>query len=128
MWNPGKRSVFQKLVHGLYAQALKRSDKVFFQNPDDLKLFQEMHLLDANKPTVVVNGSGVNVQDFDVTPLPKMNKGRSKPHSYLLHAFWVIKACVNMLNRHVSSKQKYPEAEFHLVGWIDDNPFGHFSS
>ncbi len=36
----GKRSLFQKMVHGLYAQALKHAHKVFFQNPDDLKLFQ----------------------------------------------------------------------------------------
>ena len=49
---------FPKMVHGLYAQALKHSDKVFFQNPDDLKLFQDMQLLDANKPNVVVHGSG----------------------------------------------------------------------
>lgn len=35
-----KRSIFQKLVHGLYQQALSRSHKAFFQNPDDLKLFR----------------------------------------------------------------------------------------
>lgn len=69
------------MVHGLYAQALKHSEKVFFQNPDDLKLFQDMHLLERNKPTVVVNGSGVNVQDFTVMPLPKMHKDKSKHHS-----------------------------------------------
>src|SRR5690606_2461511 len=33
-----KRSFFQKIVHGLYQQALSHSHKVFFQNPDDLKL------------------------------------------------------------------------------------------
>ncbi len=37
----GKRSIFQKMVHGLYAHALKHAHKVFFQNPDDLKLFQK---------------------------------------------------------------------------------------
>uniref|UniRef100_UPI00260EFE09 glycosyltransferase n=1 Tax=uncultured Psychrobacter sp. TaxID=259303 RepID=UPI00260EFE09 len=32
----GERSRFQKLVHGLYQQALSKTTKVFFQNPDDL--------------------------------------------------------------------------------------------
>ncbi len=41
-----------------------------------------MHLLDANKPTVVVNGSGVNVQDFDVMPLPKNEQGQVKASFY----------------------------------------------
>ena len=44
-----KRSVFQKLVHGLYQQALSRSHKVFFQNPDDLKLFQDLKLLSLHQ-------------------------------------------------------------------------------
>ena len=82
----GKHSLFQKMVHGLYAQALKHSDKVFFQNPDDLKLFQDMHLLEADKLAVVVNGSGVNVQDFDVMPLPKNQQGQVKAsHSFSSH-------------------------------------------
>src|SRR5690606_30713847 len=65
-----KRSIFQKLVHGLYQQALSHSHKAFFQNPDDLKLFQDLKLLNAQTPTVVVNGSGVNIADFNVLPLP----------------------------------------------------------
>ena len=63
------RSIFQKLVYGLYQQALVRSHKAFFQNPDDLKLFQNLKLLNAQTPTVVVNGSGVNIADFNVLPL-----------------------------------------------------------
>lgn len=118
----GKRSFFQKLVHCLYAQALKRSDKVFFQNPDDLKLFQDMHLLDANKPTVVVNGSGVNVQDFDVMPLPKDDAGVVKALFLLIARLLGDKGVREYAESARIIKEKHPEAEFHLVGWIDDNP------
>ena len=118
----GKRSLFQKLVHGLYAQALKRSDKVFFQNPDDLKLFQEMHLLEISKPTVVVNGSGVNVQDFDVMPLPKDDAGVVKASFLLIARFLGDKGVREYAESARIIKEKHPEAEFHLVGWIDDNP------
>ena len=118
----GKRSVFQKMVHGLYAQALKRSDKVFFQNPDDLKLFQDMHLLDADKPTVVVNGSGVNVQDFDVMPLPKNEQGQVKASFLLIARLLGDKGVREYAESARIIKAQYPESEFHLVGWIDDNP------
>ena len=118
----GKRSLFQKMVHGLYAQALKHSDKVFFQNPDDLKLFQDMHLLDANKPNVVVNGSGVNVQDFDVMPLPKNAQGQVKASFLLIARLLGDKGVREYAESARIIKAQYPEAEFHLVGWIDDNP------
>ncbi|NHC03388.1 glycosyltransferase family 4 protein [Acinetobacter sp. 187] len=118
----GKRSLFQKMVHGLYAQALKHSDKVFFQNPDDLKLFQDMHLLEANKPTVVVNGSGVNVQDFDVMPLPKNQQGQVKASFLLIARLLGDKGVREYAESARIIKEKHPEAEFHLVGWIDDNP------
>ena len=117
-----KRSIFQKLVHGLYAQALKYAHKVFFQNPDDLKLFEEMHLLEANKPAVVVNGSGVNVQDFEVMPLPINEQGGVKASFLLIARLLGDKGIREYMVAARSIKAQYPEAEFHLVGWIDDNP------
>lgn len=118
----GQRSIFQKMVHGLYAQALKHANKVFFQNPDDLKLFQDMHLLAADKPTVVVNGSGVNVQDFKVMPLPKNDAGVVKASFLLIARLLGDKGIREYAETARIIKQDYPEAEFHLVGWIDDNP------
>lgn len=118
----GQRSLFQKLVHGLYAQALKHAQKVFFQNPDDLKLFQDMQLLEANKPTVVVNGSGVNVQDFDVMPLPLNNQGIVKASFLLIARLLGDKGVREYAEAARIIKAKYPETEFHLVGWVDDNP------
>jgi len=118
----GKRSLFQKMVHRLYGYALKHADKVFFQNPDDLKLFQDMQLLSANKPTVVVNGSGVNVQDFAVLPLPKNAQGVTHASFLLIARLLGDKGVREYAAAAKIVKAKYPEAEFHLVGWIDDNP------
>lgn len=118
----GKRSIFQKMVHGLYAQALKYTEKVFFQNPDDLKLFQEMHLLDLKKPSVVVNGSGVNVQDFEVMPLPLKEQGEVKASFLLIARLLGDKGVREYAEAARIIKARHPEAEFHLVGWIDDNP------
>jgi glycosyltransferase involved in cell wall biosynthesis len=118
----GQRSIFQKIVHGLYAQALKHAHKVFFQNPDDLKLFQDMHLLEPQKSTVVVNGSGVNVQDFDVMPLPVNAQGEVKASFLLIARLLGDKGVREYAEASRIVKEQYPEAEFHLVGWIDENP------
>ena len=118
----GKRSFFQKMVHWLYAQALKCSEKVFFQNPDDLKLFQALSLLDSQKPAVVVNGSGVNVQDFDVMPLPLDEQGKVKASFLLIARLLGDKGIREYAEAARIIKAQHPETEFHLVGWIDDNP------
>ena len=118
----GQRSIFQKMVHGLYAQALKYAHKVFFQNPDDLKLFQSMQLLSPQKPTVVVNGSGVNVQDFAVLDLPKNEHGQAKVSFLLIARLLGDKGVREYAEAARIIKAKHPEVEFHLVGWIDENP------
>lgn len=118
----GKRSIFQKMVHGLYAQALKHAHKVFFQNPDDLKLFQSMQLVSPQKPTVVVNGSGVNVQDFAVLDLPKNEQGQVKASFLLIARLLGDKGVREYAEAARIIKVEHPEVEFHLVGWVDENP------
>src|SRR5690606_11207686 len=117
-----KRSIFQKLVHGLYQQALLRSHKAFFQNPDDLKLFQDLKLLNAQKPTVVVNGSGVNVSDFNVLPLPKNEQLQVKISFLLIARLLIDKGVREYVHAAEIIKRRYPHVEFNLVGWIDTNP------
>lgn len=117
-----KRSIFQKLVHGLYQQALSRSHKAFFQNPDDLKLFQDLKLLNAQIPTVVVNGSGVNVADFNVLPLPVTVDQKVKISFLLIARLLVDKGIREYAEAAKIIKHKYPYVEFNLVGWIDENP------
>jgi glycosyltransferase involved in cell wall biosynthesis len=117
-----KRSIFQQLVHGLYQQALSRSHKVFFQNPDDLKLFQDLKLLNAQIPTVVVNGSGVNIADFNVLPLPVTADKKIKISFLLIARLLVDKGVREYAEAAKIIKHKYPYVEFNLVGWIDENP------
>ncbi|MGA6878201.1 glycosyltransferase family 4 protein [Acinetobacter sp. AND/436] len=117
-----KRSFFQKIVHGLYQQALSHSHKVFFQNPDDLKLFQDLKLLQPNLPTVVVNGSGVNVTDFNVLPFPVNAQNNPKLSFLLIARLLGDKGVREYAEAAKLIKLQYPEVEFHLVGWIDENP------
>ena len=117
-----KRSIFQKLVHGLYQQALSRSHKAFFRNPDDLKLFQDLKLLSSNTPAVVVNGSGVNVTDFNVLPLPQNEQQQAKISFLLIARLLLDKGIREYAQAAKIIKNKYPHVEFNLVGRIDENP------
>lgn len=118
----GQRSGFQKLVHGLYQQALSKSAKVFFQNSDDLNLFKKLQILKPSTPAVVVNGSGVDVADFSVLPFPKDASGNIIPSFLLIARLLKDKGIVEYVEAAKIIKEQYPSAEFHLVGWIDENP------
>lgn len=116
------RSIFQKLVHGLYQQALSQCSKTFFQNPDDLALFRALKLLQSNIPAVVVNGSGVNVSDFDVMPL-LLNRQNQVAISFLLIARLLgDKGVREYAEAAAIIKKNHPDIQFNLVGWIDENP------
>ena len=117
-----KRSIFQKLVHALYQQALSRSHKAFFQNPDDLKLFQDLNLLKSQISSVVVNGSGVNVTDFNILPLPTNEQQQAKISFLLIARLLIDKGVREYALAAEIIKQKHPNVEFNLVGWIDENP------
>lgn len=65
-----KARILKKLVLLLYKIGLACADSVIFQNPDDLKEFVQNGLVKERK-TLVVNGSGVNMNKFRVAPYPE---------------------------------------------------------
>ena len=116
-----KKSFFQKLVHWLYAGALNRTQKIFFQNPDDEQLFRQMQIVQPNAKTVVVNGSGVDVSEYAVTPFP-MSQQQPAIHFLLIARLLGDKGVREYAQAAQIIRVKYPYAQFSLVGWIDDNP------
>ncbi|TXD98102.1 glycosyltransferase family 4 protein [Psychrobacter frigidicola] len=117
-----QRSVFQTLIYSLHQQALAKSSKVFFQNPDDLNLFKKLNLLKSTTPTVIVNGSGVDVADFNVLPFPHDDSGNIKTSFLLIARLLKDKGIVEYVEAAKIIKEQHPAAEFHLVGYIDENP------
>lgn len=115
------RSAFQRAIHGLYRVALGRTSKVFFQNRDDEALFRQMKLLPANVPTVVVNGSGVDVRQYDVVPLPKAG-GQPLCRFLLIARLLGAKGVREYVQAAQAMRARHPQVRFDVVGWIDDNP------
>ncbi|MDK9688104.1 glycosyltransferase family 4 protein [Halomonas sp. LC1] len=113
----GKRGLVQRLARGLYTQALKRANLVFFQNPDDEALFRELGLLKASVPSCVVNGSGIDTRRFDVVPLTNQ-----APTFLLIARLLGDKGIREYVAAAAHVRERYPKAVFRLVGGLDENP------
>ncbi|MBL3554919.1 MULTISPECIES: glycosyltransferase family 4 protein [Marinobacter] len=112
----GKRGLLRKLVQRLYRFGLAKSRKVFFQNPDDEELFRKLDLLPVAVPSCVVNGSGVDVTEYSVAPLPY------RPSFLLIARLLGDKGVREYAEAARLVKAQCPLASFKLVGWVDDNP------
>ena len=112
-----RQGLVTRLVRMLYRFALRRTHKVFFQNPDDERLFRELGLLPANIPSVVVNGSGVDVAQFPVHPLPV-----GPPVFLMIARLLGDKGVREYAEAARRIKARQPEVRFQVVGWIDSNP------
>ena len=111
-----ERKLLKRLVQHLYRFALSKTEKVFFQNPDDLELFSASGILSDKTSAVIVNGSGVDVASFDVAPLPV------QPHFLLIARLLGDKGVREYVQAAAIVKKRYPDTVFSLVGWLDENP------
>lgn len=111
-----KSKILLKAICGLYALALNSVDGIFFQNRDDAALFHLRKILGPNARTIVVNGSGVDIAEFAVAPLPPQI-------SFLLIARLLgDKGVREYVQAARKIRQQDPSIVFNLVGWIDENP------
>ncbi|WP_083004984.1 glycosyltransferase family 4 protein [Halomonas sp. GT] len=113
----GKRALVYQVVRRLYAAALNRADKVFFQNPDDDALFRELGILHERVPSQVLNGSGVDMNHFTVAPLPA-----GPPRFLLIARLLGDKGVRQYADAARRIKQRHPEIVFQLAGDTDSNP------
>lgn len=103
--------LLRNLVEQLYRFAFRLNERVFFQNPDDRDLFVNKGLVSSEK-VMLINGSGVNIDYYCQMDLPE------KKNVFLMIARLLKeKGFREYIMAAGLVKQKYPEAEFLLVGW-----------
>lgn len=113
----GKRALIQRIARELYRFALKRATLIFFQNPDDRTDFEHLGLLPRGVPVVIVNGSGVDTEEFAPVRYP------GTPIRFLLIARLLgDKGVREYALAALQVRNEHPTAEFHLVGGLDPNP------
>lgn len=111
------RGGLRLLAQQLYAIALARVEKVFFQNPDDRNLFVQRRVLAAKVASCVVNGSGVDLEEFPVRPLPQ-----GGPHFLFMARLMVPKGIREYAEAARMVRAQHPSARFVVLGDFDDNP------
>lgn len=110
-----KRRILRSLAKSLYKIALKRCELVFFQNLDDIELFIKLRIV-KQKQTALINGSGVDLNYYQIKPLPK------KPSFLLIARLIIEKGIQEYIEAAYIIRDRYPESVFTIVGWIDSSP------
>lgn len=109
-----KRRILRSFVSLQYKIALKKHQKVFFQNPDDMELFRK---IGVKGNSVLINGSGVDIDMFMHSP-PLM-----EPMTFLfVGRLLKDKGIYNFFEAAKMVKAKYNNVCFQVLGRIDNNP------
>ena len=109
----GRKAKFvRSITKALYKPALKKCRKVIFQNPDDAEQLIQMGCLSRDKAELV-NGSGVNLDRFQRTPLPEQ--------TVFLMVSRIIreKGIMEYCKAAQTVKKDHPQVRFILLGAFD---------
>lgn len=109
--------VLSRVLRGLVRVALSGVHVVFFQNPDDLRAFRSDGLVGKRQRTVLIAGSGVDLERFDFTPLPP------PPLRFLMVARLIRdKGVHEYVEAARLVRAVHPEVRVQLLGPLDANP------
>jgi glycosyltransferase involved in cell wall biosynthesis len=109
-------SVIARLVEKLYRAALRNCHSVVFQNPDDQNEFVRRALVKPAPLSFVVNGSGIDLQQFSPVALP------AEAVFLLIARILRDKGIAEFCAAAQRVRSRFPEARFRIVGWFDENP------
>lgn len=101
----------------LYKLAINYNNHIFFQNPDDILFFKHHGLLKNTKEkAVLINGSGIDINEFTPTPFPEL------PSFLLIARLISDKGIREYVEAAQIIKKKHPSIKFRVAGWLDKNP------
>lgn len=109
-----KRRLVRKILTFEYRASIPKASNVFFQNPDDAQLFQDLRFVRPEQ-IVMVPGSGVNTEQFPYTPMPDR-------HDFLFVGRLIEdKGLLEYMKAGRFVRAQVPDARFHVIGYFDEN-------
>lgn len=113
----GFTKTFLKLfVVMLYKISLKKSCYVFLENYANADVFKKYKIVPLSK-LIVVNGSGVNLEEFTYSEL----KTKDKCVFLFMGRIMEEKGVNEFIEAAALIKQEYPHTEFNLIGLMEEN-------
>lgn len=98
----------------LYRMGLKKAVRVFLQNQDSLDVLAGNGVLHGNE--VLIAGSGINLDTFPCYPYEE----RYAKSFYYIARIMREKGAEEFLEVAAKMKKKYPDAQFHVIGFCED--------
>lgn len=108
--------ILKKVIVTLYKVALGKVKNVFFENAGNKQVFIDNHII-KEETAVVMNGAGVNLEEYPFTPMPEGDSirflfiGRVMKEKGVDELFEVAKRI----------KKEYDNVEFDIVGPFEDD-------
>lgn len=99
----------------LYRKGLKEAVRVFIQNEGSRDVLAEKKILHNNE--VMIAGSGINMDKFPYQPYEEKYAGRFLYIARIMKE----KGAEEFLETAEKIKMKYPETEFHVIGFCEDD-------
>ncbi|WP_296317514.1 glycosyltransferase family 4 protein [Winogradskyella sp. UBA3174] len=114
-----KARVLQRLNETLYKLSIRKNKIIIFQNNDDYQLFLDRKIISKDNKVALVSGSGVNLNQYKT----RVKKNTSDTISFLMVARLIKEKGIALyLEAAKTLKEKYPKAEFHVIGAPDKSP------
>lgn len=110
------KRLLRNVVITLFRLALRKAEKVFFLNPDDIADFSKLGLVRSDQP---VNIGGIGVDLLVWKPAPPV----VEPVTFaFVGRLLKDKGVLDFVAAAREVKSNYPDARFLLVGGVDENP------
>lgn len=109
-----KDGPLQWMAVRLYRKGLKKAVRVFLQNQSSRDVLAEKEVLHGND--VLMAGSGINLEKFPLFPYEE----QYAKSFYYIARIMKEKGAEEFLEVAARMKKKYPEAQFHVIGFCED--------
>ena len=112
------KGIIQSITRLLYRFSFRFHKKIIFENTDDLGLFVKNKFIKKEKG-ISIKGCGVDIEYF--SPVEKNGKNRDKIIFTFIGRLLYDKGVVEFVEAAKIIKKEYKNAEFWLIGDIDEN-------
>ncbi len=110
---------FKKIITFLYKLAFAHSESIFFLNQHNKNLFEDLKIIKKSHNTVIIPGSGVNLNRFPFVPYPSEDSLRITFIGRIVKE----KGIEEFIKAAESVKKYKPQITFEVVGRIEETKY-----